>query len=135
MIEKKINLESLCDQICDLPLLDVSELVDLLKVKLNIKDLPMLAAVAPVASNVESEKVVMKEEVSLVLKSYESTKKAKIIKALRDIKKSEGIDIGIKEAKDLVESSPVTVCENIPVAKAEQYLQSLKDVGAEVEIK
>ena len=95
----------------------------------------MLAAVAPVASNVESEKVVMKEEVSLVLKSYESTKKAKIIKALRDIKKSEGIDIGIKEAKDLVESSPVTVCENIPVAKAEQYLQSLKDVGAEVEIK
>lgn len=134
MIEKKSDLESLVNTVSDLTLIETSEFVDLLKKKLNIEDIPVVAAQAVVApDSQESKEKEVKSEVSLILKSFADNKKAKVIKALREIRKSEGVEIGVKEAKDMVESAPVNVCENIPVSKAEQYSQLLKEAGAEVE--
>ena len=136
MIDKKMDLENLAERICELPLMEVSKLVEILKEKLNIQDIPMMASAPAAASNDQESKSggnIAKEEVTLILKSFHDDKKVAVIKALREIKKKEGVDIGVKQAKEMVESCPVTVCENIPVAKSEEYSQLLKDAGANVE--
>ncbi len=136
MIDKKNDVPALAELLCNLSLIEASQLADMLKEKLNIQDVPMnIAAAAPVnsCSEDEDEQSSGKKEFSLILKSFDSTKKAKAIKALRDIKKKEGSDIGVKEAKDLVESAPIKVCENIPEEKAAEYISLFKEAGAEAQ--
>ncbi|MBQ4875573.1 MAG: ribosomal protein L7/L12 [Rickettsiaceae bacterium H1] len=141
MVEKKVDLEGLASQICTLPLMEASELVKILKEKLNIQDLPVMSHAPVMPSGSEKSEgggasdQPVKDEVLLMLKSFDGSKKAKAIKALREVKKKEGVDIGVKEAKEMIESSPITICENIPANKAEQYSQLFKDAGCEVEIK
>ena len=53
-----------------------------------------------------------------------------VIKAVREI-----IEIGLKEAKDLVESAPKVVKENVAKEEAEEAKKKLEDAGATVELK
>ena len=62
------------------------------------------------------------------LKSFGS-EKIKVIKTVREL-----TSLGLKEAKDLVESAPQAVVEAIPKEDAEAAANKLKEVGAEVEI-
>lgn len=137
MDEKLDNIEKLADNICKLSIIEVSELANLLKERLNIPDMPVggmnnLATEGCVAKGVE-EGSIEKEDYSLFLQSF-GEKKTQVIKVVREIKKKEGAEIGLKDAKDMVESAPVEICNNIPKNKAEDYSKLLKDVGAEVKV-
>ena len=85
---------------------------------------PGAVAGAPAAAAVEEEKT----EFNVVLKDA-GPNKINVIKAVREV-----TTLGLKEAKDLVESAPVTVKEGIAKADAEAVKTKLTDAGATVEL-
>jgi large subunit ribosomal protein L7/L12 len=66
----------------------------------------------------------------VTLKAYPAEKKVTVIKVIREI-----TGLGLKEAKDLVESAPSTAKEAVSKADAEKIKKQLEDVGATVEVK
>jgi len=68
-------------------------------------------------------------EFDLVLTSY-GDKKINVIKVVREV-----TSLGLKDAKDLVESAPTTVKEAVSKAEAEEMVKKFEEVGAQVEIK
>ncbi len=71
-----------------------------------------------------------KTEFSVVLKGF-GDKKINVIKAVRTLNPS----LGLKEAKDLVESAPANIKDGISKAEAEEMKKILVEAGAEVEVK
>ena len=65
----------------------------------------------------------------MILKNY-GEKKIQVIKAVREL-----TGLGLKDAKEMVESAPKTIKEGVAKAEAEEVEKKLKDAGAEVEIK
>ncbi len=142
MVDEKNNLDKLnniVEEISGLSLIDVSTLVDLLKTKLNITDIPFMSAGAPMQAaggEAGADAASTKDEFSVLLTAFKAEAKIKVLKAFREIKKKIGSEIGLKEAKELIDSPlPLKVCEGVPKKDAEGYLQQLKDVGGEGEIK
>lgn len=72
----------------------------------------------------------VKTEFDVILEEVPADKKIAILKAVRNI-----TFLGLKEAKDLVESAPVVVKEAIALADAQEIKQNLESVGAKVSIK
>ena len=112
-------------------MLEVSELVKDIEEKFGV------TAAAPVAMPVASAAVAgggeaaaeEKTEFDVVLKEIGS-QKIQVIKVARAI-----TGLGLKEAKELVESAPTNVKEGVSKAEAEDFKKQLEDVGATVEIK
>ncbi len=86
---------------------------------------PAAAAAAPAA---EAEAAEEKTEWTVTLKDF-GANKINVIKAIREI-----TPLGLKEAKELVESAPATVKEGIPKSEAETVVKKLEDAGATVEM-
>jgi len=108
--------------------LELAELVKELEEKFGVSAAAPVA-VAAAASAEAAEPVEEKTEFDVVLKAV-GAEKIKVIKVVR-----EATGLGLKEAKDLVDGAPNTVKEALPKAEAEKLAASLKDVGAEVEVK
>ncbi len=122
------ELEKLVEGISELTLMEASELVKLLEDKLGVSaaaPVAMMGAMPAAAAEEEEEKV----EFDVVLKDY-GPKKINVIKAMRQL-----TSLGLKEAKDLVESAPVTIMEAISKEAAEDAKSKLEDAGAAVELK
>ena len=132
MNDKKIDKQDLVDALCDLTLLDAGEVADMLKERLNIPDLPMggMLAQAPAGGADSGEAAPVKEDFTVILESF-GERKTQVIKAVREIKKKEGQDIGLKEAKEMVETPNAKICENIPKEKADEYLKLLQEAGSQ----
>jgi large subunit ribosomal protein L7/L12 len=87
-------------------------------------------AAAPVAVAAEASVAAEeKTEFNVVLTSF-GDKKVAVIKAIRTI-----TALGLKEAKDLVESAPAPIKEGIPKAEADDLKKQLEEAGASVELK
>jgi len=86
---------------------------------------PAAAAAAPAA---EAEAAEEKTEWTVTLKDF-GANKINVIKAIREI-----TPLGLKEAKELVESAPATVKEGIPKSEAETVVKKLEAAGATVEM-
>ena len=84
---------------------------------------------APGAAGAVAEEVVEKTEFDLKLTAFDAKMKIKIIKAVREI-----TSLGLKEAKEVVESAPSVIKEGIKKEEAEELIEKLKAVGAEVEM-
>ena len=87
---------------------------------------PVAAAAGPAAEAAAEE---VQTEFSVMLTSFGSSK-VPVIKAVREI-----TGLGLKEAKDLVESAPAAVKEGVEQAEADELKAKLEEVGASVEIK
>jgi len=85
-----------------------------------------VAAVAAPAAEVKAEEA--KTEFAVVLKNA-GDKKINVIKVVREV-----TNLGLKEAKDLVDGAPKTVKEALPKAEAEALKKKFEDVGAQVEL-
>jgi large subunit ribosomal protein L7/L12 len=72
-----------------------------------------------------------KTEFTVVLKSVDPAKKIKVIKEVRAIKP----DLGLKEAKDLVDGAPKDVVADVSKEDAEKYKKQLEEAGGIVELK
>ena len=115
------------DYIKNLKLSEVKDLISVLEDELGVEaSAPMMAMAAPAGA---AEAVEEKTEFDVVLKGFGASK-IKVIKAVRA-----ATGLGLKEAKELVESHPSTVKEAVDKAAAEELKKTLEDAGAEVEIK
>ncbi len=126
--EWSANIKELGDKIVALTLMQAKELGDYLKEVHGIE--PAAGAVAVAAAPVaEAAKVEEKTTFDVVLKAG-GEKKIQVIKVVR-----QATNLGLKEAKDLVDGAPKTVKEGLAKAEAEALKKELEDVGATVELK
>ncbi len=115
--------------IADVEALTVIELADLVKAIEEKFGVSAQAAVVAVAGGAAAGAAAdEKTEFNVVLKDAGATK-IQVIKAVR-----EATGLGLKEAKDLVDTAPQTVKENMPKEDAEKLVEALKAAGALAEM-
>ncbi len=131
------KLNTIADQIQGLTLLEASELVKLLEDKLGVSaaaPVAVAAAGAPAAGGqggAAAPAAEEKTEFEVVLKDAGS-QKIPVIKVVRELT---GGTLGLKEAKELVESAPASVKKGVSKEEAAEAKKKLEEVGATVEIK
>jgi large subunit ribosomal protein L7/L12 len=124
------NAQAAMEIIEKLTLIEMSELVKALEDKFGVTAAaPVAIAAVPGAGAAGAEAAVEKDEFDVVLASVGS-EKIKVIKVVRAI-----TSLGLKEAKELVESAPKAVKEGVSKEESEQVKKQLEEVGATVELK
>jgi len=124
----KLTNEDILNAIADMSVMNVVELVSAMEEKFGVS--AAAVAAAPVAVAAEAGVVAEeKTEFNVVLTSF-GDKKVAVIKAVRTI-----TGLGLKEAKDLVESAPAPIKEGVPKAEADDLKKQLEEAGASVELK
>lgn len=120
------KVQKLFDSIVELTIMETVELVKKMEDELGISAAAPVAAVAAVAAAAPQEE---KTEFDVVLKEA-GAKKVEVIKVVRAI-----TGLGLKEAKDLVESAPAPVKEAVTKDQAADFKKQLEEAGAKVEVK
>ena len=129
------DLEKMIDEISNMTVLELSELVKALEDKFGVSAsaapaiaMPGMMPVDPAAAGEEAAEAEEKTEFDVQLKDFGSNK-IPVIKEVRSI-----TGLGLKEAKEKVESAPVVIQEGIAKEEAEKTKEQLEALGAEVEI-
>jgi large subunit ribosomal protein L7/L12 len=118
--------DQLIEVISSLSVIELSELVKALEEKFGVSAAaPVAVAAAPAAGAAAEEKT----EFNIVLANVGASK-INVIKVVREV-----TGLGLKEAKDLVDSAPKTLKENVAKAEAEEIKKKLTEAGATVELK
>jgi len=120
--------EDILDAIAEMSVMDVVDLVSAMEEKFGVSA-AAVAAAAPAAAGGDAGGAADKDEFDVVMSSFGENKVA-VIKAVRGI-----TGLGLKEAKDMVESAPTTVKEGAPKDEAEEVKKTLEEAGAAVELK
>ncbi|MBK8285721.1 MAG: 50S ribosomal protein L7/L12 [Ahniella sp.] len=121
-----LSNEQIIEAIAGKTLMEVMDLVKAMEDKFGVSAAaPVMMAAGPVAAAVVEEKT----EFSVGLKAA-GEKKVEVIKEVRAI-----TGLGLKEAKDLVESAPATVKDAVSKADSEKFKKDLEAAGATVELK
>ncbi len=122
------NLEKIAEDLSGLTVIEAAELSKMLEEKWGVSAAaPVAVAAAPGAA--AGEAAVEKDEFDVILTSF-GEKKINVIKEVRAI-----TSLGLKEAKDLVESAPKGIKEGVRKEEAEEIKKKLEDAGATVELK
>jgi len=129
----ELNQQQVIDYIKGISVLELSQLVKALEKELGVSAaaaMPvMMAGAGPAAGGGGAAAAEEKTEFSVVLTEV-GDKKINVIKVVREV-----TSLGLKEAKDLVESAPKPVKEAVPKDEAEAIRKKFEEVGAKVEIK
>lgn len=123
------DINAIAEQIQGLTLLEASQLVKLLEQRLGVSAAAAAVAVAAPAAAAAAPEVEEKTEFDVILKAV-GEKKINVIKVVREV-----TNLGLKEAKDLVDSAPKTVKEGVSKQEAEEIKKKFEEAGATVEIK
>ncbi len=129
MAEVASTIKELGDKLVALTLKEAVDLGDYLKEEYGIEPAAGAVAVAAAPGAGAAEEVEEKTEFDVVLKGP-GDQKIKVIKVVR-----EATGLGLKEAKDLVESAPKAVKEGLGKEEAEALANKIKEAGGEVELK
>jgi large subunit ribosomal protein L7/L12 len=124
-----LTKEQILDGIASMTVLEVSELVKAMEEKFGVTaaaPMAMLAGPAAAAAGPAAEE---KTEFTVILKSYDDTKKIPVIKEVRTI-----TGLGLKEAKDLVEAGGKTLKENVSKEEAAKIKAQIEAAGGVVEV-
>ena len=125
------NLEKLVDDLSALTVLEAAELSKLLEEKWGVSAAaPVAVAAAAPGAAAPAEAAEEQTEFTVVLTAG-GDKKINVIKEVRGVRP----DLGLKEAKDLVEGAPQNVVENVSKQQAEEVKKKLEEAGASVTIK
>jgi large subunit ribosomal protein L7/L12 len=123
-----LNKEQILDAVAAMSVLDLSELIKAMETKFGVSAAAAAVAVAaPSAGAAPTAEA--KTEFNVILAAA-GEKKVEVIKAVRAV-----TSLGLKEAKDLVESAPATVKEGATKEEAEKMKKELEAAGAKVELK
>ena len=126
-----MNREDILKAIESMTVLELAELVKDLEEKFGVSAAaPVAAVAAPAAGGAPAAAAEEKTEFDVVLVDA-GAEKIKVIKAVREAVSG----LGLKEAKDFVESVPKTIKEGVAMADAEKIKKQFEEVGAKVEIK
>ena len=125
------DLEKIVEELSQLTVLEAAELTKLLEEKWGVSAAApaAVAVAAPAAVNGAGEAAEEKTEFDVLLKDV-GAKKIQVIKAVRTLRS----DLGLKEAKELVDSAPAKVLEAVSKEAAEDAKSKLEAEGAAVEV-
>jgi large subunit ribosomal protein L7/L12 len=131
MTKAKLTKEELIKYIEEMPVLELAELVKDLEDRFGVTAAPMAVGMAAVAAPGAAAAPAEEEqaEFDVVLTGF-GDKKIQVIKAVREV-----TNLGLKEAKDLVEGVPQPVKEKIAKEEADKIKQKLEEAGGTAEIK
>jgi len=121
------NHEELLDTIGEMTVLELSEFVDAFKDKFNVT--AMAAPVAAAGGGAAAEAAEEKDEFDVIL-TGPGDKKIQVIKAVREI-----TGLGLKEAKEAVDTAPTALKEGVTKAEAEEVQAKIEEAGGSVELK
>ena len=121
-----VSKEDILQAISDMSVMDIVELIKSMEDKFGVSAAAAVAVAAPAAAAAAVEE---KTEFTVTMSKI-GENKINVIKAIRTI-----TGLGLKEAKDLVESAPVTVKDGVNNATAADIKKQLEEAGATVEIK
>ena len=124
-----VTRDQVIDYLSNLPVIEIANLVKELENKWGVSAAAPVAAAGPAAAAAPAAAVEEKTEFTVVLKAA-GEKKVEVIKAVRAI-----TGLGLKEAKDLVESAPATVKEAASKDDSAKFKKELEAAGATVEVK
>ena len=124
------KLEKLVDDLSTLTVLEAAELSKLLEEKWGVSAAAPVAVAAAGGAAAPAEVAEEQTEFTVVLTAG-GDKKINVIKEVRSVRP----DLGLKEAKDLVEGAPQNVKENVSKQEAEEVKKKLEEAGASVTIK
>lgn len=122
------KLEKIIESVEQLSVLELSELVEALQEKFGVTAAAPMAAAPAAAAGAEAA-VEEKSEYNVVITAA-GDKKINVIKAVREINQN----LGLKDAKDLVDNAPGAVLENAQKEAAEEAKKKLEEAGATVEL-
>ncbi|RLB56783.1 MAG: 50S ribosomal protein L7/L12 [Deltaproteobacteria bacterium] len=127
----EVTSEQVVDYLSNLPVMKMAELITELEDKWGVKAAPAAVAVAVGAGAGGAAEAAAEEKTEFdVILTDMGAKKIQVIKAIREI-----TGLGLKEAKELVESAPKPVKEQISKEEAEEVKKKLEDAGASVDLK
>lgn len=121
-----LTKDDILNAIAEMPVMELVELIEAAEEKFNVT---ATAAVAAVAAAGPAAAVEEQTEFDVVLTSFGANKVA-VIKAVRG-----ATGLGLKEAKEVVESAPKAIKEAVSKEEAEELKATLTEAGAEVEVK
>jgi large subunit ribosomal protein L7/L12 len=125
------DINAIAEQIQGLTLLEASQLVKLLEEKLGVSAAAATVAAAPAAGGGAAAAPAAEEKTEFnVILTAAGANKINVIKAVREV-----TNLGLKEAKDLVDGAPKPITEGVNKEEAEAIKKKFVDVGASVEVK
>ncbi len=124
-----LTQDQVIDYLSNLSVLDIAKLTKALEEKWGVKAAPVAIAGAAGPAAAEAPKAAEKTEFTVVLTAAGSNK-IQVIKAIREI-----TNLGLKEAKDLVDGAPKEVKAGVSKDEAEEIKKKLTDAGGTVEVK
>jgi len=126
---QKLTLDQIIEGIENLSVLELAELVKKLEEKFGVSAQPSVAIAPGAVPGAAVEEKEEKTEFDVILKEVGSEK----IKVLREVRAITGL--GLKEAKELIDSVPKPVKEGVSKEEAEEIKKKLEALGAKVELK
>ncbi|MDF4223407.1 MULTISPECIES: 50S ribosomal protein L7/L12 [Maribacter] len=123
------DLKDFAEQLVNLTVKEVNELADILKDEYGIEPAAAAVAVAAGGGGEAGEAADEKTEFDVILKAAGASKLA-VVKLVKEL-----TGLGLKDAKDIVDSAPKAVKEAVTKDEAEGIKKSLEEAGAEVELK
>ena len=126
-----MNREEVLNAVAEMSVLELSELIKDMEEKFGVSAAAAVAVATPAAGGAGADAAAAEEqtEFDVVLSSF-GDKKVGVIKAVRAI-----TGLGLKEAKDLVESAPAAVKEGVSKDEAEEIKKQIEEAGGSVEVK
>ena len=124
-----LSKDEILDAIAEMSVLDLSDLIKAMEEKFDVSAAAAVAVAAPAAGGGDAGGAVEKDEFDVVLSSF-GDKKVGVIKAVRSI-----TGLGLKEAKDLVESAPAPIKEGVAKGEGEGIVKQIEEAGGSAELK
>jgi large subunit ribosomal protein L7/L12 len=124
-----VSKEDVLETLSNMTVMEVVDLISAMEEKFGVSAAAAVAAAPAAGAAAAGEVAEEKDEFEVVLSSF-GDKKVGVIKAVRSI-----TGLGLKEAKDMVESAPTTVKEGASKDEAEELKKQLEEAGATVELK
>jgi len=118
-----ISKDDILNAVAEMSVMDVVALIEAMEEKFGVSASAAVAAAGPAEAAEEQT------EFDVIMTGF-GEKKVAVIKAVRG-----ATGLGLKEAKDLVESAPKAIKEGVDKAEAEELKKTLEEAGASVEIK
>lgn len=123
-----VSKDDILETISNMTVMEVVDLISAMEEKFGVSAAAAVAA-APAAGGGEAAAAEEKTEFDVVMSSF-GDNKVSVIKAVRAI-----TGLGLKEAKEMVESAPSTIKEAVSKEEAEGFQKQLEEAGAKVELK
>jgi large subunit ribosomal protein L7/L12 len=130
VVAEKMSTDDLLGQFEQMTILEVSDFIKAFEERFGVTAVAQVAAAPAGGTSAAAEAPVEEQTEFTVVLTNAGAQKINVIKAVREI-----TQLGLKEAKALVDEAPKPIVENVPRDRADEVANKLKEAGAEVDVK